>query len=157
MDKALELAGFFTAHAVWCVADGAPLVPLLAEESADGRRMMRFTEPLLEEGVAKAREHFDANPDRCERAVLVYDGYLQTPQGRRDALFVKLRSHADPVATLGLAIPYRHANSAGGFAVHRLQFTGWEGEGTPDAQAFAEAFFRGAGKALPIASRTIRR
>ena len=53
MERAVELAGFFAAHGIWCVSDGEPLTPMLAQESAaNGRNMLRFASEQLEDGVA---------------------------------------------------------------------------------------------------------
>ncbi|WP_447730091.1 hypothetical protein [Pseudoxanthomonas suwonensis] len=144
MDRAVELAGFFAAHGIWCVSDGESLIPMLAQESAaNGRNMLRFAAEQLEDGVAQAQTHLESNPDQSERAALVYDGYITLPTGRTDALFVVIRSYVAPVATLTMAVPYRHSESPDGFAVHRPKFVEWQGDGSPNYQTFGEAFFRG--------------
>ena len=146
MERAVELAGFFAAHGIWCVADGEVLIPMLAQESAGSERnLLRFESDELEEAVAEAHRHFDANPDGSERSVLVYDGTMPTATGETDALFVIVRSYADPDATLSMAVPYRHADSPEGFAVHRPTFVDWHGLGEPDVAALGAAFFRGVG------------
>ncbi|MDZ7864383.1 hypothetical protein [Acidovorax sp.] len=69
MERAIELAGFFAAHGIWCVAEGEPLTPMLAQESAAyGRNMLRFAADQLEDGVAQAQEYLDQNPGQAERA-----------------------------------------------------------------------------------------
>ena len=40
MITASELAGFFAAHAIWCVSDGDTLTPMLAYSTAEGERQM---------------------------------------------------------------------------------------------------------------------
>jgi hypothetical protein len=144
MQHAAELAGFFTAHGIWSVSDGGPLTPILAQESAaHGRNMLRFAADDLEEGVEQARQYLDANLDSSACAALVYDGFITLPSGRTDALLVEIRSYADPVATLTMAVPYRRTEATGGFAVHRPKFLEWQGPGTPDYAALGEAFLRG--------------
>lgn len=144
MESAVELAGFFAAHGIWCVAEGEPLTPMLAQESAAyGRNMLRFAADQLEEGVAQAQEYLDQNPGQAERAALVYDGYVTLPSGRTDALIVLVRSYARPPTTLTMAVPYRNAQSSAGFAVHRPKFMGWQGPGTADYKLLGDAFFRG--------------
>ena len=144
MERAVELAGFFAAHGIWCVSDGEPLTPMLAQESAaNGRNMLRFASEQLEDGVAQARAHLDSNPDHSDHAALVYDGYITLSTGRTDALFVVIRSYATPAATLPLAVRYRNAESSDGFAVHRPKFLDWQGKSDPDYQALGAAFFRG--------------
>ena len=146
MERAVELAGFFAAHGIWCVADGEALTPMLAHESADDERgLFRFDAEHLEDGVAQAHEQLEANPDEHARAVMVYDGYLDLPGGRTDALFVIIRDYDAPETTLSMAVPYRHADSEEGFAVHRPKFVDWHGAGEPDYAAFGAAFYRGVG------------
>ena len=144
MEGAVELAGFFAAHGIWCVSDGEPLTPILAQESAaNGRNMLRFAAEQLEDGVKQARAHLDSNPDSSDNAALIYDGYITISTGRTDALFVVIRSYASPAVTLTMAVPYRNADSSDGFAVHRPKFLEWQGEGSPDYVALDGAFFRG--------------
>ncbi len=33
MHNSARLAGFFAAHAIWCVSDGGPLIPMVAYDS----------------------------------------------------------------------------------------------------------------------------
>ncbi|WP_146095793.1 hypothetical protein [Xanthomonas arboricola] len=144
MERATELAGFLIAHGIWCVSDGGPLIPMLGQESPAGeRKMQRFAAEQLEDGVAHGRRLLESNPERSDRAALVYDGYITLPTGRTDSLFVIIRYYAQAAATLTMAIPYQNAESAGGFAVHRPKFLEWQGQGSPDYQALTQAFFRG--------------
>ena len=144
MKEAMQLAGHFAAHAVWCVSDGGPLIPLLAEESAaKGRLMTRFAADMLEDGAAQGQARLDANPEHAERAVLVYDGFATLPEGRIDALIVVIRDYAAPANTLTMALPYRPMESPEGFAVYRPKFIRWSGATEPDYSALADAFFNG--------------
>jgi len=144
MQRAVELAGFYAAHAIWCVSDGEALVPMLGQESpTQGRNMIRFALDRLEDGVKRGQDHLRSNPERCERAALVYDGYITVASDRSDALFIVIRSYVDPGATLTMAIPYRNASDPQGFAVHRPKIVDWQGSGQPDYIALTEAFFRG--------------
>jgi len=144
MERALELAGFFAAHAVWCVSDGETLCTMLGQESAaKGRNMVRFAVERTEDGVAKGQAYLASNPENSEHAALIYDGYLTSSSGRTDALLVVVRSYAPATATLTVAVPYRNAGSADGFAVYRPKFIDWQGPGEPDHQAFSAAFSRG--------------
>jgi hypothetical protein len=57
MEAATELAGFFAAHAVWSVSGGEILIPLIAYETADGKRQMnRLVAERVEEGAARGKE-----------------------------------------------------------------------------------------------------
>src|SRR4051794_27521900 len=110
MQRAVELAGFYTAHAIWCVSDGEALIPMLGQESpTHGRNMIRFALDRLEEGVKRGQDHLRSNPEHCARAALVYDGYITVGSDRSDALFIVIRSYVNPEATLTMAVPYRNA------------------------------------------------
>ena len=143
MERAVELAGFFAAHGIWCVSDAEPLTPMLGQELAGDRSLLRFDAEELENGVAQAQMHLDKNPNQADRAALVYDGYITLSTGRTDALLVVIRSYGDPSATLTMAIPYRSAESPTGFAVHRPKFVDWQGSGEPDYETLGAAFFKG--------------
>ena len=143
MDSAAELAGFFAAHAVWCVSDSETLIPLMGFETPDGKRQMhRFMADRIEDGVRDGQERLARNPEGATRAVLVYDGFITLPTGKVDALFVDIRDYGPPLSSLLMAVPYRPASSPQGFAVHRLKFLSFEGP-EPDCQAVAAAFFQG--------------
>ncbi|NUO49182.1 MAG: hypothetical protein HOV80_10040 [Polyangiaceae bacterium] len=142
-EKAAELAGFFTAHAVWSVSDGETLVPLLGHEGAAGRNMIRFAAEQAEEAVRHAKDWLESNPENVARAVLVYDGFLTLGDVRKDALFATVVDYADPRRSLEIAIPYRPANHDDGFAVYMLKAL--SSVGLPDdLGSLVDAFFRGA-------------
>ena len=53
MITACRLAGFFAAHAIWCVSDSEMLIPMFAHTTFDGgRRMDRLVMGDLAEAVA---------------------------------------------------------------------------------------------------------
>lgn len=143
MESAAQLAGFFAAHAVWCVSDGATLIPLMGFETADGKRQMqRFMADRIEDGGRDGQQRLADNPDGAIRAVLVYDGFVTLPAGKVDALVVDIRDYGSPSRSLLMAVPYRPASNPQGFAVHRPKFMHWTGPGL-DYQAVASAFFQG--------------
>ena len=119
MEDAFEMAGYFCAHAIWCVADAETLVPMLAVQRPDrSLQMTRFEAEAQRDAVASARERLELNPERNSIGALFYDGYVTLPEGRTDAVVVELveyssRQRAD------LAVPYRHAAHPDGFAVFR--------------------------------------
>lgn len=146
MDTAAELAGFFAAHAVWSVSEGETLIPLLAKELDDGQRTMdRLIGERIEEGVARGQAWMAANPDRAVRAVLIYDGFITLESKRMDGLIITIRDFTQGNAEITMAVPYRPAGAAGGFAVHRPKFLGFEGP-EPDWQKVGEAFWSGIGQ-----------
>jgi hypothetical protein len=143
MEKTGQLAGFFAAHAVWCVKDGEPLAPMLGYETPDGRRHMHRVEGASAEiAVQAGRAWLDRNDAGAVRALVLYDGFLSLPTGRTDALVIDIRLYSDPPTQLVVAVPYRHASSADGFAVHKPKVLFVQGP-QADLRTFTEAFFSG--------------
>jgi hypothetical protein len=143
---AAELAGFFAAHAVWCVSDGETLIPMLAMELPSGeRRMERLVDERLEQAVATGKQWLADNREGADRAVLVYDGYLTLPAGRTDALFLEMRVYGDIPLSLTMAVPYRHAKDPAGFVVFKPKFLAFSGPNA-DYQSLGDAFFAGVDK-----------
>ena len=146
MEAAIELAGFFAAHAVWSVSDGATLIPLVAYETADGKRqMIRLVTDRVEVGAARGKEWLAKNPEHAARAVLVFDGFIPLKTGKTDALIITVRDYTKGEAEITMAVPYRPASDAKGFAVHRPKFLGFKGA-EPDWQKVGEALWVGIAK-----------
>jgi len=143
MERAVELAGFFAAHGIWCVAEGETLVPILALQRADGaQEFRRIQGDELREAVAQGKEWLAGNHEDVLCAVLVYDGFIPLPSGKTDCLMLEVRSYGPARQSLSIALPYRHADKAGGFVVHRPKFLcSQEEKGT--VSDLGEAFFRG--------------
>src|SRR5262245_56542122 len=138
-EPALELAGYFGAHALWCVADGSTLVPMLAiQREGGGGELHRLVGEELERAVAMGRERLAANPDGASRAVLVYDVYLRLPSGRTDGLMLDVVDYGPPRSSARLAIPYS-PGSGNGFAVRPVVLVGSGGvlvSSGPELDAF---------------------
>ena len=141
--QAAELGGFFAAHSLWCVSDGETLIPLVGHEGKDGKRnLTRLVTEDLDEGVEQGKAMLVANPDKAQRAVLVFDGFLTLGEVRKDALFVTFVDYtAKARVSVELAVPYRSKEDKAGFAVHRPKFI--ELGRIEDLAALSEAFFRG--------------
>lgn len=142
MQQTARLAGFFAAHGIWSVSDGATLIPMMGYEQAGGERcMVRFAAEDIAVGAQTGQEALSANRDGAARAVLVVDAYLELPAGRIDALVVEAVEYGPQPRSLKIGIPYRPQPSPGGFAVHRPKILGsLTGE---EAPALIEAFFAG--------------
>ncbi len=143
MERALELAGFFAAHAVWSVMEGETLVPILAcYRDAGQREFRRIEADDLQKAVAEGKIWIEGNPDGVSCAVLVYDAFIPLPGGKTDCLMLEVRSYGVAPRSLSVALPYRHANKSDGFAVHRPKFIA-----SPEEESYlvdyAKAFFRG--------------
>ena len=70
MITASKLAGFFAAHAIWCVSDGETLTPMLAYTTEnDERKMERLVvNDDLEASVAYGKEKLGSNEMDAGRA-----------------------------------------------------------------------------------------
>lgn len=141
----VRLCGFYAAHGVWSVSDGAALIPMLGFEQADGERgMTRFVAGDLGESARAGQAALAANAEGRRRAVLVVDGYVHLEVGRVDALILEAVDYASPQRwEVTVAVPYRPASSPDGFAVYRPKFLKISGENPPDRHEFGPAFFAG--------------
>ncbi|SRR5258705_218838 len=143
MERAVQLAGYFAAHGIWCVAEGETLVPILAFQRGNGAQEFRRIEGHeLQEAVAQGKEWLDSNPENVSCAVLVYDAFVPLPSGKTDCLMLEVRSYTSAPQSLSIVLPYRKAGKPGGFAVHRPKFvSSQEEQGT--VSDLGETFFRG--------------
>lgn len=75
-------------HGIDSVRGGGPLVPFVIAERDRQRGLARFVHETLESGLAEAVAAIKRDPPGPEqRSVLVYDGYLTSPDGvRLDAI-----------------------------------------------------------------------
>ena len=139
-----ELAGFFAAHAVWCVSEGETLIPLAGFEDAKGQRtLVRFGAERIEQGVVNGETWLATNPRNTRRAAFIFDAFITVGSGKTDALIVKVRDFTDGDAAMEWAVPYRSAKSPGGFAVHRPKAVFASAADSTRAVALGEAFWRG--------------
>lgn len=144
MQEIARLAGFFAAHGIWGVSDGATLIPLLGYEQASGDiGMDRFAFDDVGAGAQACQEALQTNQHDAIRAVLVVDGYLHLPGGRTDALIVEAVEYEPARRSFKMGVPYRPQPSPDGFAVHRPKFIEVVGVDRPDYPALSDAFFAG--------------
>jgi len=142
---AAALAGYFVAHGVWSISDGAQVVPMVAHEGTEGRGFQKF---LSEDPGASARQAeawLEGNPSNADRAVLVVDGFADLDGIRHDALIARVIEYGPPRRTLHIVLPYRPCRSDLGFAVHSPRFGGAEGMDGVDLESLGQAFFAGVG------------
>jgi hypothetical protein len=143
MEDVVEHAGFFAAHAIWCVSDGGPLTPMLAFQRPGGERgMIRLAAERLEVGVEKGREWLADNSEGATLAVLIYDGFITLESGKTDALFIEAVRYRPIRTEFKMAVPYRNSDSPQGFAVYRPKFLDHD-DAEPDFGKLGEAFFHG--------------
>lgn len=119
MDPALELAGFYAAHAVWCIADGETLIPLVAWERGGVRKILRMKDADFRDGAAAGKRWLDENPEHVDRAVLIVDGFAPIAGKKRDALRATVVEYQRTQRRIVVVLPYRPARSKEGFAMNR--------------------------------------
>jgi len=142
MMTASELAGFFAAHAIWSVSDGAMLIPILGFTTEDGKRSMHRLVGDNQRMVEEGRKQLAENPMNADDAVLLYDGFLTLGGEKIDAIFVEIRAYFMPGARMTLGVPYTPLSS-GKFRVHKPKLLEWvDCDDIPQDAAFA-AFFAG--------------
>jgi hypothetical protein len=144
MITASELAGFFAAHAVWCVSDGATLTPMLAYMTAEDERQMErlIINDDLEESVAYGKSKLESNEMDANDAALIYDGRITTRDGKLDAIIIEMRAYFSPDSAATMAVPYT-PKSSGRFLVHKPKLLEWTNCDDFDMNAALEAFFAG--------------
>ena len=146
MITASRLAGFFAAHAIWCVSDGDALIPMLAYTSDDGKRNLdRFASNDLQSAVAAGKQKLESNEMNATDAALLYDGRIALEAGKLDAILIEMRAYFSPCSSAIIAVPYT-PKSAGRFLVHKPKILSWcQCEDFEMGAAFTE-FYAGVGE-----------
>ena len=131
-------AGFFAAHAVWCVSDGETLIPMLVHPGEDGKAAMtRLVSDDSRKAVADAKARLQQHASAHGVAVLLYDTFVTLGSWRTDAILIEAIAGQ---SRLVMAVPYRNAKSDQGFAVYRPKFVECPAE---EAQHAGQSFFEG--------------
>jgi hypothetical protein len=143
MITASQLAGFFAAHAVWCVSDGDTLIPMLAHTDENGQRQLeRFAHDDLAAAVEFGKQKLASNDMDANDAVLIYDGRITIGDEKLDALIIEMRAYFSPDSLAVLAIPYTPKTS-GQFRVHKPKVLAWDNCEDVDLNHAFESFFNG--------------
>ncbi len=143
MIAASNLAGFFSAHAIWSVSDGETLIPMLAYTDQDDKRILnRLLEADLAAAVEQGKQQLASNPMDANDAVLLYDGRITLGAKKLDAIIVEMRAYFSPQSEAALAIPYT-PKSSGAFRVHRPKLIAWTNCEDFDRDRALQAFFDG--------------
>jgi hypothetical protein len=144
MITAARLAGFFAAHAVWCVSDGETFVPMLAYTTEDDERKMErlVVNNDAQASVAHGQEKLAANDMDANDAVLLYDGRIPIGNEKVDAIIIEMRAYFSPDAEAILAVPYT-PKQAGNFRVHKPKLLDWKHCDDFDIDAALQSFFDG--------------
>ena len=136
--EAARHAGFFAAHAIWCVSEGETLIPMLVHPGPDGKASMtRLVSDDSQKTVSEAKARLVDDAARYGAALVVYDSFVTLGDWRTDAIFIEAVVGS---IRLEVAIPYRHAHTEQGFAVYKPKFI----QCPPEAiQPAAQSFFDG--------------
>jgi hypothetical protein len=112
-----ELAGFAICHAATAVSAGEALCTLaMGQTAAPFRALSLFRVPDLNarQAVALAMKKLSTN-DSLDRWVLVWDGYLVSANGKRDALLAEVHESGQP--DFGVALCYEPPHQGKPFAL----------------------------------------
>ena len=136
MIGAAKIGGYYAAHAVWSVSDGATLIPMLAYAHV----MARLVGDDLGTMVQIGRQRLDDNDMNADDAAFLYDGYITIGDDKLDAILIELRDYDAPDARAVIAVPY---SRIGKFRVHKPKLLEWKGCEGYDLDATLKAFFEG--------------
>ncbi|XLZ71004.1 hypothetical protein ABT364_03300 [Massilia sp. SR12] len=144
MITAFNLAGFFAAHAIWCVSDSEGLVPMFAYSDKDGERKMErlATDGDVERSVAFGKARLESNALDATDGALIYDGRIPIGDQKFDAIIIEVRSYFSPASKATMAVPYSPATS-GNFRVFRPKFLQWKACEDFDLNQVVNSFFAG--------------
>lgn len=143
MITASQLAGFFAAHAIWCVSDGDTLIPMLAYSTEDGERNMdRLAFDDMGQAVQTGKQRLASNDMNAKDAALLCDARIPIGDQKVDAIIIELRAYFSPGSEMMIAIPYTPAGEKE-FRVHRPKLLQWDQCDDFDLDAVMEAFFEG--------------
>ena len=144
MITAFNLAGYLSAHAIWCVSDGETLIPIFGYTTDEGKKgMERLVSDDLESSVATGRTKLIANEHDANDAVLLYDGRIPLNGEKVDAIIVEIRSYFSPESEAVMAVPYRPKGASGPFRVYKPKLVQWMNCEDFDINTAVQSFFEG--------------
>lgn len=147
MITSTELAGFFAAHAIWCVSSGETLTPILAFTTESGERhMQRLASDDLSVAVEQGKRRLDTNEMNANDAVLLYDGRIPIGNSKCDAIIIEIRAYFSPDSRTVMAVPYTPKSFFKRFLVHKPKLLQWDNCDDFDMSSALEAFFAGVAK-----------
>lgn len=147
IQKTLRQAGFTVAYALYQRAklpENGVQIPLLLEPHPEKhwnmlQLMFDDTDSALEHGM----NLLEQNPDNRPCRILCYEGYVNLPRGRFDALMLEIRTYRGnrPFA-LQAALPFL-PDGSGNIAVGSLAVNGAAIKDGQEAEIFAACIYRG--------------
>jgi hypothetical protein len=143
MITASKLAGFFAAHAIWCVSESDTLTPMLAYTSDDDERNMeRLAGEDVAASVAYGKSKLEANEMDANDAALLYDGRITLGKEKVDAIIIEMRAYFSPRSEAVIGIPYT-PKASGKFRVHKPKLLAWTNCEDFDIEVAMQSFFEG--------------
>ena len=144
MITAFNLAGFFAAHAIWCISDGDALVPMFAYSDEKGERKMErlLLGDDLQKSVEFGKGRLESNELDATDGVLIYDGRIPINDQKFDAIIIEVRSYFSLASKATMAVPYSTSKD-GKLRVFRPKFLQWERCEDFDLNQVGGSFFEG--------------
>jgi hypothetical protein len=148
MITAAKLAGFFAAHAIWCVSDGETLIPMLGYTNAKNERtLVRLVVGSgdaedLAASVALGKQKLQSNDIDANDAALLYDGYITLEKEKAEAIIIEIRAYFSPSSEAVIAVPYT-PRASGKFLVHKPKLVAWKDCEDFDIGVTLRSFFDG--------------
>ena len=133
-------AGWAAAYAVWMICEGGALDKTLQHQLVDGKRLGVV---LADSALGEAFERLEKNDDAAAVSVLSYQGVVGLASGRSDAIVLEVRNFSLPEIVLTIALPFRPAGAAAGFAVSAPRVLRPANLGEMARQVVAAGFFEG--------------
>ncbi|GAA5176084.1 hypothetical protein GCM10025771_09890 [Niveibacterium umoris] len=117
--EALEFAGSATAFAIWNVMEGSDHPPSLTHRFASGKVLTQNMMFLSwNEAIENSKKVLKSNAENAQVSALTYDGFINLPSHRTDALVLELQAYQPLPFTAHIVIPYRSAKKPEGFALY---------------------------------------
>jgi hypothetical protein len=143
-----NFSGMAAAFAVFQIAEGGAYIPTLSHDTPGGIEMTALMREDLNEAIDEGQQRLAANPEGVARAALVYDGFINLPGRRTDALVLEARSYGVHGFAFSVALPYRHAREQGGFAIYTARLLSFALD-SAHQPLLAASFFAGFDKFNP--------
>lgn len=127
MESVIQMAGYYAATAIETLSQSERFMPCLVHLTNDGQYVET---PLLlppVQAAAKAGEAFSQISNDNQGVIFISDVIVSLKTGKVDAIVAEVKFAEAPEKSMSLIVPYRPANHAKGFAVHRFSINQMKG------------------------------
>ncbi len=139
----MKMAGKYATHAMWSIADGEDLIPLLAYQ--DHGNQQRLERLVMD--VEMAWKHYEERLPQLASdglgAVFIFNVIVTLEAGETEALSVTIRFPCEACQVIQLILPYRSASHKQGFRPEQLLVTGVQGCAREEMETLMDAFTEG--------------